>query len=111
MNSRRVSAELDYLRRRLALCSCTDDGLYRLVVRDVPAAGRLATLAPEAALWLCWPKMTSPLFNGLKGSAIREAGLAAGLVDIKVCAVSEVWSGLKLVWRKEKRGKDPGPRA
>ena len=62
-----------------------------------------ATLAPDASLWLCWPKMTSPLFNGLKGGAIREAGLGAGLVDVKVAAVDEDWSSHKFVFRLENR--------
>jgi hypothetical protein len=56
-------------------------------------------LAPAGVLWISWPKKTSPLFNGLTGDDVRRIGLAAGLVDIKVCAVDDDWSGLKFVRR------------
>jgi hypothetical protein len=48
-------------------------------------------------LWISWPKKTSGVVTDLTGDTVRESGLAAGLVDIKVCAVDEVWSGLKFV--------------
>jgi hypothetical protein len=54
-------------------------------------------LAPTGMLWISWPKMSSGVATDLKEGAVREMGLAAGLVDIKVCAVNEVWSGLKFV--------------
>jgi hypothetical protein len=56
-------------------------------------------LAPAGCLWISWPKKSSPLFTGLCGDDVRRIGLAAGLVDIKVCAVDEDWSGLKFVRR------------
>lgn len=56
-------------------------------------------LAPAGCLWISWPKKTSPLFTGLTGDDVRRIGLAAGLVDIKVCAVDEDWSGLEFVRR------------
>ena len=60
--------------------------------------GRLASkLAPAGMLWIAWPKMSSGVETDLRENLVRETGLAAGLVDIKVCAVNEVWSGLKFV--------------
>jgi hypothetical protein len=60
----------------------------------VPAA---KAPAPAGMLWISWPKKTSGVVTDLTGDTVRESGLAAGLVDIKVCAVDEVWSGLKFV--------------
>ncbi len=62
-------------------------------------------IADNGALWLCWPKKTSPLARDLTGNIVRESGLASGLVDIKVCAVDEDWSGLKFVYRVADRKK------
>lgn len=56
-----------------------------------------AQLAPAGMLWVAWPKMTSGVSTDLKEGLVQKIGLAAGLVDIKVCAVNEVWSGLKFV--------------
>lgn len=59
----------------------------------------------EAAgmLWVAWPKKASGVATDLTENVVREAALPMGLVDVKVCAVNEVWSGLKLVVRKEHR--------
>ena len=65
----------------------------------------IAKMAPTSALWICWPKKTSPLASDVTGDVVRERGLAAGIVDIKVCAVDEDWSGLKFVFRVEDRPK------
>jgi len=54
-------------------------------------------LAPTGMLWISWPKMSSGVVTDLKEGVVREMGLAVGLVDIKVCAVNDVWSGLKFV--------------
>lgn len=56
-----------------------------------------AALAPDGALWISWPKKSSGVPSTLDENLIRAAALGGGLVDVKVCAVSEVWSGLKLV--------------
>lgn len=56
-------------------------------------------LAPAGMLWVSWPKKTSALFEGLTGDDVRRVGLAGGLVDVKVCAVDDDWSGLKFVRR------------
>jgi hypothetical protein len=59
---------------------------------------------PSAAtLWVSWPKKTSGVVNDLSDVMVRDAGLKLGLVDIKVCAVDAVWSGLKFVIPKEAR--------
>jgi hypothetical protein len=54
-------------------------------------------LAAAGMLWVSWPKKSSRVATDLTEDVIRESGLRAGLVDIKVCAVTEVWSGLKFV--------------
>jgi hypothetical protein len=59
----------------------------------------LERMDPHGALWVSWPKKTSPLFRDLTEDGIRAAGLKAGVVDTKVCAVDEDWSGLRLVVR------------
>jgi hypothetical protein len=68
---------------------------------------RLAkTLAPAGMLWVSWPKKTSGVATDLDDNVVREIGLDAGLVDVKVCAVTEIWSGLKFVRRlKDRSGK------
>ena len=63
-----------------------------------------AQLRDDAALWVSWPKKASKVVTTVTEDVIREHALTLGFVDIKVCAVSEVWSGLKLVVRKELRG-------
>jgi hypothetical protein len=60
-------------------------------------------LAPAGMLWISWPKKTSGVPSDLNENIVREIGLAAGLVDVKVCAVTEVWSGLKFVRRLKDR--------
>lgn len=60
-------------------------------------------LARDGALWISWPKRTSRIETDLDRERIREIGLAAGLVDVKVCAVDDDWSGLKFVYRREDR--------
>ena len=61
------------------------------------------TLAPAGMLWVSWPKKTSGVPTDLTENIIREIGLAAGLVDVKVCAVTDIWSGLKFVRRLKDR--------
>lgn len=60
-------------------------------------------LTPAGMLWVCWPKKSSGVATDLNENSVREIGLAAGLVDVKVCAVTEVWSGLKFVRRLKDR--------
>ena len=60
-------------------------------------------LAQDGFVWVSWPKKTSKVKTDITEDTIRELALPLGFVDIKVCAVSEVWSGLKLVIRKSER--------
>jgi hypothetical protein len=65
---------------------------------------RLAKLlAPAGMLWVSWPKKSSGVATDVDEHVVRDIGLAAGLVDVKVCAVSEIWSGLKFVRRLKDR--------
>lgn len=66
-------------------------------------AGYRQTLAPDAVVWVSWPKKASKVPTDITEDIIRQVALALGFVDVKVCAVDEVWSGLKLVVRKELR--------
>jgi hypothetical protein len=61
------------------------------------------TLGPTAVIWVSWPKKSSKVPTDITEETIREIALPLGFVDIKVCAVTETWSGLKLVLRKELR--------
>jgi hypothetical protein len=61
------------------------------------------SLAPAGMLWVSWPKKSSEVATDLSENLIRDIGLAAGLVDVKVCAVTEIWSGLKFVRRLKDR--------
>ncbi len=60
-------------------------------------------IAPDGVIWVSWPKKTSGVATDITEDVVREVAFPLGLVDIKVCAVDEVWSGLKLVIRKELR--------
>jgi hypothetical protein len=65
-----------------------------LELEMLPAA---QALAPAGMLWISWPKKSSGVVTDLTENVIRQSGLDAGLVDVKVCAVTDVWSGLKFV--------------
>jgi len=62
-----------------------------------------ARLNPAGMLWVSWPKQTSGVPSDLNENIVRDIGLAKGMVDIKVCAIDEVWSGLKFVFRLQDR--------
>jgi len=61
-------------------------------------------LRPDGMLWISWPKKSSRVPTSVTEDVLREILLPTGLVDVKVCAVDEIWSGLKFVIRKELRG-------
>ena len=65
----------------------------------------LAMLPADAAVWISWPKKSSPLFVDLTEDTVREVALPQGVVDTKVCAVDDDWSGLRLMVRKENRAR------
>lgn len=96
------------------------DGRFDVVLLFCPTEADIEGTLPslvsrirwDGGLWVCWPKKSSPLYTDLGRERVREAGLATGLVDNKVCAVDEDWSGLRFVVRKEDRPKkddDGGP--
>jgi hypothetical protein len=79
--------------------------LFTTTARDLE--NRFETLAksiwPGGSLWIAWPKRSSGVATDLDENRLRDVGLPHGLVDNKVCAVNDVWSGLRFVWRKENR--------
>ena len=70
-------------------------------------AGRLpgcrAAVAPDGMIWVSWPKKSSGVATDLTDLVVRDTALRLGLVDIKVCAIDEIWSGLKFVIPKDQR--------
>jgi hypothetical protein len=67
--------------------------------RFAQAAGRLST-ATGSGLWIAWPKKSSGVVTDITEETLREVGLPSGLVDNKVCAIDETWSGLRFVHRR-----------
>jgi hypothetical protein len=62
-----------------------------------------AKLKPNGMLWVAWPKKSSGVLTDLTFTNVQAIGLAAGLVDVKICAIDDVWSGLKFVFRVKDR--------
>ncbi len=71
------------------------------LVAKLPAL--IAALRPSGALWVSWPKKASKVLTDVTEDVIRKVALPLGVVDVKVCAVDETWSGLKLVRRVANR--------
>ena len=67
--------------------------------------GLMRQLTPDGMIWMAWPKKASGVPTDLTEDVMRELALPLGLVDVKVCAMDDTWSGLKLVIRKENRKK------
>lgn len=76
----------------------TDDASLTEDLRSLKEA-----VFPDRAIWLAWPKKAAKVETDLTGDVVRARVLLTELVDIKVCAISETWSGLKVVWRREHR--------
>jgi hypothetical protein len=105
------------LKKALSDCKLANDGQGQLdfamifinsqaeMQQQFPSFAR--RLAPAGILWVSWPKKTSGMVTDLNENDVRRIGLLAGLVDVKVCAVSEVWSGLKFVIRVKDRPSRP----
>ena len=87
--------------------SSTTDLVHVFSARRAELAKLLRTcrsrLPPTAVLWVSWPKKSAKVRTDITEDTIRELALPLGFVDVKVCAVTEVWSGLKLVVRKDLR--------
>ena len=84
--------------------------LIHCFVKDKREAARTVSalrdkISPRGALWVSWPKGSSGVSTDLNENVLREIGLKTGLVDVKVCAVDETWSGLKFVYRLKNRPK------
>jgi hypothetical protein len=83
------------------------DVIVLFVTRRADLARRLDTvrgrMTPSAGFWVAWPKQASKLPTDMTEHVVRELALPTGLVDNKVCAIDEVWSGLRLVIRRELR--------
>ena len=79
--------------------------IFSIALAHVSAELRRAIeeIDQDGAIWVSWPKKSSGVDTDLTEDVIREVALPMGLVDVKVCAVDEVWSGLKLVIRKSNR--------
>ncbi len=90
-----------------------DEGRLDVVVSFVTDARQLAErfmalkplLGPAGGLWIAWPKKVRGETPALVENTVREVGLAAGLVDNKVCAIDKRWSGLRFVYRRADRPK------
>lgn len=71
------------------------------LARRIEALGR--AIYPAGGAWIAWPKRASGVVTDMTEDAVREVALPLGLVDNEVAAIDETWSGLRLVWRKERR--------
>jgi hypothetical protein len=87
-----------------------DRGPADVVIAFVREAAGLPALVglgerifPDGALWVAWPRKAAGHVSDVTENGIREAVLPHGLVDVKVAAIDDDWSGLKLVWRRERR--------
>ncbi|MGY4474065.1 DUF3052 domain-containing protein [Bradyrhizobium sp. USDA 3364] len=85
------------------------DAVHLFAAEAKGLAGKLQryrqAITPDGMIWVSWPKKSSGVATDLTDVVVRETGLANGLVDIKVCAVDAVWSGLKFVIPVKERGK------
>ncbi len=78
--------------------------VFCLTLKDLEEAFALKTAIKKAgAIWIAWPKKASKIPTEITEDTLRDVGLPLGLVDNKVCAIDEKWSGLRFVWRKELR--------
>lgn len=97
------------VRRRLSAAKF--DVIVAFFARRAEFERRLPSLAgaidPAGGLWIAWPKRASGVATDVTENVVRDLGLAAGLVDNKVCAVDQVWSGLRLVYRLRDRRASP----
>jgi hypothetical protein len=93
--------------RFVARLSVSTDVVHLFTTKGAELSRRLpgirAKMRPDAAVWVSWPKKAAGVPTDVTEDVVRGIALPLGLVDVKVCAVDEVWSGLKLVVRKELR--------
>jgi hypothetical protein len=86
------------------------DGAADVIIAFVRAAAGLEhvdewgrRIFPNGSLWIAWPRKAAGHVSDVTENGIRDAALPLGLVDVKVAAIDDDWSGLKLVWRRERR--------
>jgi hypothetical protein len=86
------------------------DMVHVFTTQAAGLAGKLrsyrAAIAPDGMIWVSWPKKSSGVATDLTDVVVRDTALPLGLVDIKVCAINQTWSGLKFVIPKEQRKGD-----
>jgi hypothetical protein len=87
-----------------------EDGPVDVLIAFIRTAAELDAVAawgerifPDGALWIAWPRKAAGHASDVSDNSVREAVLPHGLVDVKVAAIDENWSGLKIVWRRENR--------
>jgi len=88
-----------------------EDARYDVIVAFVTRRAELedelprlrARMAPACGLWIAWPKRSAGIPTDVSDHVVREVALPTGLVDNKVCAIDETWTGLRLVIRRENR--------
>ena len=95
-----VKISIQPLPKPLDLIIFFADSQRKLKASFTRLAGKLTE---EGMLWIAWPKKASGVRTDLSDNSVREIGLEAGLVDVKVCAVNDTWSGLKFVYRLQDR--------
>jgi hypothetical protein len=87
----------------------TADVLIAFFASSAELAAELPSLAeriyPDGAIWAAWPRRAAGHRSDITDNVVREVALPLGLVDVKVAAIDEDWSGLRLVWRVENRGR------
>jgi hypothetical protein len=71
------------------------------LARRIEGCGK--AIFPDGAMWVAWPKRASGVATDITEDTVREVALPLGLVDNKVCAIDDTWSGLRVVWRRELR--------
>jgi hypothetical protein len=111
LDSPPAGPELGVLPDGVTLHRRPGSGSYDVVLLVAPSADRLRArwprlqpaLSTAGRLWVCWPKKSAGVATDLSEGAVREFGLAQGLVDVKVCAVDATWSGLAFVRRLRDR--------
>jgi len=86
------------------------DMVHVFATQAAGLGGRLrsyrAAIAPDGMIWVSWPKKSSGVVTDLSDVVVRDTALPPGLVDIKVCAIDDIWSGLKFVIPKDQRKGD-----
>ncbi|MDQ1639754.1 MAG: hypothetical protein QOF62_3093 [Pyrinomonadaceae bacterium] len=106
-----LAQELQPLPENVSFLAATAGGQLDFVMLFVGSTGALQKELPklkkkltrDGILWVCWPKKSSGVETDLSFDVVQQLGLKIGLVDVKICAVNEIWSGLKFVYRLKDR--------